>query len=808
MRDRDAMNAPLPRHDSAFLQSVIDAARSVAIIATDPAGLITLFNSGAELMLGYSAFEIVGKATPECFHYQPEVEARLREPGEKWKCPVDFPDLVVRGVDNGLPDGTRWTLVRKDGSVVTASLTVGALRDEEGKATGYVGILGDLSGQIDRQSRLEIAKRAAESASRAKSDFLAAMSHEIRTPMNGVLGMAGLLLDSELTERQRKRVETLRSSAESLLGVLNDILDFSKIEANRLELEVADFDLRKVVEDVVDLMALKAQEKDVEMLCFIEPEVPTRLQGDPNRLRQVLGNLVGNAVKFTVRGSISLTVSLAGLPDSGAIRFDVADTGIGIPECKQHLLFQPFSQADASTARKYGGTGLGLSIVAGLVKMLGGRIGFESEDGRGSTFWFTAALAPQPEARRPPALSLAGKRVLVVDDSPACRSNISRFLSYWHCIPDEAGGAEEAMRKLRAKGTAGYDAVLIDLAMPGRPGDRLAREIRAEKALRDIPLLIMTDLRHVSDGEYWRARGFAGRITKPVKQGELGGRLAAAMGYGPSLDSRASVAAPLRDRTAARKSRRLLLVEDNAVNREVALGILENLGYIADVACDGLSAISRLRRNAYAAVLADCNLPEMDGYELTRLIRLGEPHAWDPRVPVIAMTAHALAGDREKCIAAGMDDYVSKPIDPKALESVLDRWTGVEVSEVSGDTATGPAVVREIKAFDQDELIERVMGNEEIARRVASRFVADIPAQLVALSAAIAGSDGERAHAIAHSIKGAAANVSAAQMSRITSDLEHAARAGDMNMAREAWSKLSDEFDQASAALNRFAGSE
>ena len=253
---------------------------------------------------------------------------------------------------------------------------------------------------------------------------------------------------------------------------------------------------------------------------------------------------------------------------------------------------------------------------------------------------------------------------------------------------------------------------------------------------------------------------------------------------------------------------RVLLVEDNAVNREVALGILENLGYIADVACDGLSAISRLRRNAYAAVLADCNLPEMDGYELTRLIRLGEPHAWDPRVPVIAMTAHALAGDREKCIAAGMDDYVSKPIDPKALESVLDRWTGVEVSEVSGDTATGPAVVREIKAFDQDELIERVMGNEEIARRVASRFVADIPAQLVALSAAIAGCDGERAHAIAHSIKGAAANVSAAQMSRITSDLEHAARAGDMNMAREAWSKLSDEFDQASAALNRFAGSE
>ncbi len=801
------------RRDSAFLSSVIDAAQSVAIIAVDLSGVITLFNTGAERMLGYAASEVVGRMRPETFHLQSEVETRLGELGERWNRPVEFKELVLCKEGEGSPFD-HWTLVRKDGSQFTASLTVNEIRDAAGRLRGRTGVVRDLGDQILQERRLDVARRAAESASRAKSEFLAAMSHEIRTPMNGILGMAGLLLDSDLTQRQKKRVETLRDCAEGLLAVLNDILDFSKIEASRLELEVAEFDLRKVIEGVTDLMALKAQEKDVEMLCFIEPDVPTRLQGDPNRLRQVLSNLVGNAVKFTSEGSISLTVRLENPPDVGVVRFEVADTGIGIPESKRSLMFQPFSQADASTARKYGGTGLGLSIVAGLVKMLGGRVDFESEAGKGSTFWFTAALPPQPEVRRPRALSLAGKRVLVVDDSPTCRAHLARLLNYWQCRPDEACSGPEALDKLRARGGETYDAILIDLSLPFIPGDQLAKAIRSDHSLRNVPLIILTGLREGRDLTYWKDHGFAGRVTKPVKQGELGGCLASVLGYGAIPAVPCEIPAARHLQVAARGSRRLLLVEDNLVNQEVALGILESLGYPADVVGDGLAALSILSRNRYAAVLTDCNLPELDGYELTRLIRAPHTDVLEHAVPVIAMTAHALAGDREKCLMAGMDEYVSKPVNPRALEAVLDRLTGVDASTaVPKAAAPAPEVVApkiqpvaNSPTFDREEFLDRVMGNEDIAQRVADRFLTDMPAQLAALSCAMEGADAHSAHAIAHSIKGAAANVSAISLSRITAALETAARDGDMLRAREFFSALSGEFEQANAALADFLG--
>jgi two-component system, sensor histidine kinase and response regulator len=790
-----------------YLRGLLDAATSVALIAVDSSGLTTIFNSGAERMLRYRSDEVVGKLTPETWHLAGEVEERKQERSRQLKRPVEFRELVLRFDDNCLPEATEWTMVRGDGTRFAASLTVNPMWDKTGTAVGFLGVIQDISDQLEQAQRLEKARRAAESASRAKSDFLAAMSHEIRTPMNGILGMAGLLLKSELTRRQKGRLETLRDSAEALLGVLNDILDFSKLEASKLELEIADFDLRRVVEDVSDLLAVKAQEKQLEVLCFIEPDVPTRLQGDSNRLRQVLVNLVGNAVKFTSEGSVSLRVSRhPGL--DGLLLFEIVDTGPGIPAARQHLLFQPFSQADSSTARRYGGTGLGLSIVAGLVKMLGGKVGFRSEEGLGATFWFTAAMQAQPEVKRPAALSLTGKRVLVVDSSAGSRLLIGRYLSLWNCTAEECSGAAEATEKLRRPNTR-YDAVLIDIHLPQISGGELARRLHADPALRTTPLIAMTHLPDAHDTDYWQQRHFVRRVTKPLRQGDLGAALAWTMGYGRPTAGVLPHEPPPPERRARRVGRRLLLVEDNAVNREVALGILEYLGYSADVAFDGQEALTLLKQTCYAAVLTDCNLPELDGYDLTRLIRDPKSEVADHNVPIIAMTAHALAGDREKCLNSGMDDYITKPVDAQLLERLLDQYTGTS-REQPAPASPGRETANHHHSFDRAELVERLMGNEDLARRVATRFLEDMPAQIAALARAVdSGHTGASANLedirnLAHNIKGAAANISGAPLSLAARSMEKAIEQEDMEAARCCLSKLTCEFENTRGAIALF----
>ncbi len=670
--------------------------------------------------------------------------------------------------------------------------------------------------------RSRLAVEQAKAGVQAKSQFLASMSHEIRTPMNGILGMAHLLLHSGLTAKQKERAQTLCESAEGLLGVLNDILDFSKLEARKLALEVAEFDLRRVLESVSDPMAVKAQEKGLEFTCFIEPEVPTRLCGDPNRLRQVLINLVGNAVKFTERGEVNIRVRPGAKDQPGSVRFEVADTGIGVAAEKQDLLFDRFSQADASMARKFGGTGLGLSIVRALVELMGGQTGFHSAPGRGSTFWFTAALPVQPAAQRPRSLSLAGKRVLVVDRNGASRQVLRELLAFWNCEAEEATNAEEALGRMKDPIRGAFDAVLIDGELSAAydiSGKRLAEVIRRDARHANTPIVLLIPLSKSFVPSEWESHGFVGRVSKPVKQGELGACLAAALGIHPASGVGAERPVLATSNTVEMgPQQRLLVVEDNRVNLEVAMGILELLGYPADAVTDGPSALRALRETPYTLVLTDCQMPEMDGYELTRLIRDPQSGALNPQIPIIAVTAHSLSADREKCLAAGMDDYLSKPVRPEQLENALTHWIGAPRGSAPAAEPARAALLEvnpeaedpadDKSQFDADDLIKRLMGNRDLAIRVAGAFLDSMPRQLMALSAAVANSDVPAFLLAAHTIKGSAGNAGGVAVSQLAAKLETMGKSGAIGSASEVLPEIEAKFLSLKPAIQRFCAAE
>lgn len=655
------------RESESWLKGIFDNA-AIGIGVVDENGRYVHCNEHWAVMLGYNRDDVCSLTIADVTH--PEDIEVSRE---------SFGSLVGGDIDTFRIE-KRFR--RKDGSIFWGDLSVSPIRDQSGGIVATIGTVLDITESKKSVEELRRAKEEAEEANRAKSQFLANMSHEVRTPMNGVIGMTGLLLDTELMPEQRDFVETVKDCADSLLGIINDILDFSKIEAGKLDLETLNFDLRSTLEDTSDLRAHSAQEKGLEFVCLIEPDVPSLLTGDPGRLRQIITNLAGNAIKFTSEGEVVVRISFVNEEgDRAKLHFTVTDTGIGIARDKLDDLFGAFTQADASTTRKFGGTGLGLSISKRLVEMMGGEIGVESVEGEGSTFQFTSVFGKQPpdaERAELPMGDISGERILVVDDNETNRRLLATHLGFWDCRHEEAPDGKTALSRLREATAAGdpFRVAILDMLMPGMDGETLGAKIKADPLLCDTNLVMMTSAAGRGDAARFEAIGFSAYLTKPVKKADLYGCLVALQGgvFSPSGKTKKQFITRHTLRDVRRRKTSILLAEDNIVNQKVGMKILEKLGCRADAVADGLEAVKALELIPYDLVLMDCRMPEMDGYEATRLIRGPESSVLNHDIPIIAMTANAMEGDRDRCIDAGMDDYITKPIDPQALIDVIEKW--------------------------------------------------------------------------------------------------------------------------------------
>jgi PAS domain S-box-containing protein len=738
----------------------------VAIVTQDMDERVVSWNPAAEKLYGYTREEALGRLLDDLLF---PTEELLEESKAVWRLAEEhgLAHVIARRA-------------RKDGKLVDVEILMVPLA-VDGQRTGYLVLYHDIS-------ELQRAREDAEAANQAKSAFLATMSHEIRTPMNAVIGMGEVLLDTELTEEQRQFAEVIRTSGEALLRIIDDILDFSKIEAGKLDLEEHPLDVRAFTESALDLVAVRASEKDIELGCLIDADVPAAIFGDATRLRQALGNLLSNAVKFTDVGEVVLAVT-AKTEGRGLqrVRFSVRDTGIGIPAERMHRLFDSFSQVDASMTRRYGGTGLGLAISMRLAELMGGTLWLESEEQKGSTFHFEIVAretdAPEPPSRPEAEPPIAGKRLLVVDDNATNREILKRLAESWGMRVEAIERPTEALDLVRSG--VPFDVAVLDMQMPEMDGLELAREIRRSRDETALPLLLLTSVGHLAEAR--DASEFSAQLTKPVKSSQLYDALVKVLAAGPAPgsgrggdgDGKSSPAVALR----------LLVAEDNEVNRQLAVALLGKLGYEADLVENGLEALDALERRTYDVVLMDVQMPELDGLEATRRIHQRFGSAGRPRI--IAMTANAMEGDREECLAAGMDDYLSKPIRRDELAHALARCRPVRVHETL-DRATLQALVTSLG--DGDE------GREAVGELVDT-FLDDASTQMATLHGAVESGDADTVRRAAHTLKSNGATFGAQPFAELCRELEALGRDGELAAAPELLAQAEEEWERVREAL-------
>ena len=768
-----------------------------AIVVTDRHGNLLEVNQKAEELLGYSGAELTS------MHF-----TQLHRPEDIPNITVAFEQIL----DQQFSCLLDVNFLRRDGRAVPVDISAAAIG--VGGETIVQEILRDISDRKQAERELIEAKEVAETAAAAKSSFLAQMSHEIRTPMNGVIGMLILLQSSELTAEQRSQVSIAQSSAESLLTLINDILDFSKVDAGKLELEIVDFDLHQQLGDLAKSMALTAQEKAIELVLDLRGIEQSMAKGDPGRLRQILTNLVGNAIKFTEQGEILIRGSLEAASDGLIFTGSVSDTGIGIPPEKLANLFDPFIQVDASTTRKYGGTGLGLSIVQKLCELMEGSIRVQSKLGQGSCFEFTVRMqhSSQPQPVSPP-LNLQGLTLLVVDDNATNREVLCGQLQQWGATVVEAEDCTTALALCTSQASQPpppteqpcFDLALVNMNMSDMDGIELGRRIHGVAGLQDLPLVMMAAM---GDPCHVKQLAVLGRyvcLTKPIAQADLVEALALAQDRGASHTSPGTLLVAQQQNSSSSRQERwqeletlpqwpdqtcVLLVEDNPVNQLVAKAFLQQLGLMVALAANGREALQMLRQSPeerpYTLVLMDCQMPEMDGYEASRQIRAGKARDRNREIVIVAMTANAMKGDKEKCLEAGMNDYLTKPIDPQAFLTTLKQWLidRRETREIQEITAKVKETRRStVSIFNHADLVARLDGNEELAVQICYCCLDDIPREIQKLKLALKSEDSQRTECHAHGLKGAAANLGGEALRQVAADMEQAARAGDLNLA-------------------------